>query len=231
MKVKNKVAIPLNAAAKQHYKAKILDQNQLAELTSLINLSDVSASQEESENQAANNSSIDKVERSWLSKKVISEWLFGWMQWRFRAQFTSLLAGLVAFAGSWVLYLEYGVSNTESIMRQIAYNHQKQMVVQTASQLTEVAELLPDLSFDLLQSERLPGSVWGLLGGRYCKINNVLAAQLKLRNKNDQQVYTLYQVLLPEKTELPLEPQDGYIDGVKVQIWKESGLLFGLAVN
>jgi len=72
-----------------------------------------------------------------------------------------------------------------------------------------------------------------LLGGRYCSLQGITAAQLRM--KQGQNLQTLYQTeYLPEVFgELPhLEkgepPLVVYAKGIKVKIWVEKGLLFAL---
>jgi hypothetical protein len=120
----------------------------------------------------------------------------------------------------------------QRVESEIAYNHLKEMSLEVHSDsIEEVAGYLSKLDFRLISSEALPSADWILLGGRYCSINSRLAAQLKVRNRANNGVYTLYQALTPDALELGNVPTTAFVDGVKVSLWQEQGLLLGLAGN
>jgi hypothetical protein len=74
-----------------------------------------------------------------------------------------------------------------------------------------------------------------LTGGRYCSIQGVAAAQLRVRQPGSDAVQTLYQteyrkdvfenIPVLEQGDMPVEL---YAKGVRVRIWAEKGLLFAL---
>jgi len=66
-----------------------------------------------------------------------------------------------------------------------------------------------------------------MLGGRYCSIQGRLAAQIKLEDEAGR-VLTLYQTRFSEAFE-GISEQRCELDGIQVRIWREGGLLFGLA--
>lgn len=120
---------------------------------------------------------------------------------------------------------------TEKIAKEVAYNHNKNMPmeIQTSS-LDQIENYLSKLDFKLIRSERFTKPKWEIVGGRYCSIQGRLAALIKIVNKAEGTLYTLYQVPyfkgLDTVSTLPLET---YIDGIRVKIWREKGLLFALA--
>jgi hypothetical protein len=141
-----------------------------------------------------------------------------------------LVIGLVATTYLWKSSVP--PMNLTTLPEEIAYHHNKHMKseIQTHS-MDELKSFLTKLDFSLIDSERLPSSEWELLGGRYCSLQGRLAAQIKVRNKKNNKEYTLYQLAIPkELTDLNGVHED-YRLGAKVKIWKERGLLLGIAGN
>jgi hypothetical protein len=72
-----------------------------------------------------------------------------------------------------------------------------------------------------------------LIGGRYCSLQGITAAQLRM--KQGENLQTLYETeYVPDVFgDLPIlekgeEPQVVYAKGIKVKVWVEKGLLFAL---
>jgi len=83
------------------------------------------------------------------------------------------------------------------------------------------------LDFALFEPAAVKDRHLELVGGRYCTMSGCIAVQLKLNCPKGRE-YTLYVVRL----EGPLDrvPNSRMeIDGVAVQLWKERGVLLGLA--
>ena len=72
------------------------------------------------------------------------------------------------------------------------------------------------------------GSSLHVVGARYCSIQGQLAAQIRARDPAGL-VYTLYETKLTDK----LRGVTGEVkaDGVRIRLWSENGLFYGLAVN
>ena len=124
-----------------------------------------------------------------------------------------------------------GESIAERVSKEVAYNHNKNMPMEIeASSLDQIQNYLIKLDFKLIQSESFSQSQWKLIGGRYCSIQGRMAAQLKIANKPEEKQYTFYQVPyskdLGKFSTLPLET---YIDGIRIKLWREKGLLLALA--
>lgn len=120
--------------------------------------------------------------------------------------------------------------NIEHFPEEIAYHHNKQMSSEyKASSIKGLKKHLTKLDFSLADSELLPESEWEVLGARYCSLQGRLAAQIKIRNTREGEIYTLYQMDLPDNLDSKFTPFDEFHDGVRVRIWSEKGLLFGLA--
>lgn len=120
--------------------------------------------------------------------------------------------------------------NLSKLPQEIVYHHNKKIEpeIQTNS-ISELRSFLTKLDFNLVESKFLPSNEWELLGGRYCSLQGRLAAQIKIRNKTSQKIYTLYQLAIPEHLKSMDRAFENYVDGVKVKIWREQGLLFGIA--
>lgn len=124
----------------------------------------------------------------------------------------------------------------QRIADEVARNHlsAKPLEVRTDS-LAEVRRYFDKLDFAPVQSERA-GTGLALLGGRYCSLRGLSAAQLRMRDVRTGTTETLYET--PYRTEvfgqLP-QPAKGeppirtHARGVEVTIWVEKGLVFALA--
>jgi len=125
----------------------------------------------------------------------------------------------------------YTDSVGKKIIQEVAYNHNKKMEPEFfTSSISEIQSKLDRLDFTLIQPSKIASADWIFLGGRYCSIQGKIAAQLKIKNRKSNAVYTLY--------ELPIQKgwkRDGLtgaseaVDGVIVDIWLEKGLLLALA--
>lgn len=147
-------------------------------------------------------------------------------------------AAVFILAISSVLYLSLSpdVALDQRIGSEVAKNHieLKPLEIQTAS-IQEVRKFLTKLNFSPIESELLKGSTKTLIGARYCSIQGVTAAQLRLQDSKTGQVQSLYQTIydpkvfsgLPELRENQ-KPVTIYSKGFSVDIWVEKGLLFAL---
>lgn len=142
--------------------------------------------------------------------------------------YTSIAAGgLLAVLG--YLY-QAEPKHLSTISKDIAYNHNSQLQMEVLShELQTVQGRLNRLGFQLVSSNKLEEGKWQLIGGRYCNINGKIAAQMKLRNAESKAIYTFYQAKVPNEFINSLSDKETAIDGVKVKLWREKGLLMGLA--
>lgn len=120
---------------------------------------------------------------------------------------------------------------SQRIMSEIVYNHKQDMPIEIASSsLADISKYLSKLNFSMVLPGVLSDPNWKLLGGRYCSINGKIAAQLKVKNLKDNTTYTFYQAAIDEDLEESnTTSMSDTIDGVGVSIWREQGLLQGLA--
>ncbi|MGI9224604.1 MAG: hypothetical protein ACR2QX_09030 [Woeseiaceae bacterium] len=125
----------------------------------------------------------------------------------------------------------------ESIALEVADNHLKLKPLEIeSSDLRNVLDYFRDLDFQLLASPVIAGNPGDrLLGGRYCSIQGIDAAQLRVASAEGT-LSTWYEATLPED-KLRLVPdlvegdQPGafVIRGVAIRIWQENGIVFAEA--
>jgi len=66
------------------------------------------------------------------------------------------------------------------------------------------------------------------MGGRYCSVPGYFAAQLKVRNKKDGRILTLYVTKLNPELE-KLYPDSYLQDNTEIRLWESDGILYALA--
>lgn len=210
---------PVDEALKEHYATKSLSDNQLDQLMVMQELAAESAAEKTVEHLQV----IETVSPTGVS--------------RFLPAFHSYRSAFYATAAMLVVCLAVTLSLinqtplTERIMDEIAYNHKQNMPIEVASNsLDDIRNYLDKLSFPIISPSALGKPNWEFLGGRYCSINGKLAAQLKIKNTQDNNIYTLYQAAsdggIAQSGAARLTQM---IDGVGVSVWREKGLLLGLA--
>ena len=125
---------------------------------------------------------------------------------------------------------------TERIALEVAHNHikLKPLDVETDS-MDGIRNYFTDLEFALVESRLLASSRLELLGGRYCSIQSVPAAQLRVTVPNSNKLQTLYQTEYRKDVFGPLPVLENgdapiivNVKGLSVRIWVEKGLLFAL---
>lgn len=137
-----------------------------------------------------------------------------------------------------VFYINTMPGNTlaERIGSEVAKNHikLKPLEIQTSS-IQVIRNYFTELDFLPIESSLLKQGNKTLLGARYCSIQGVTAAQLRLKDSKTGQVQSLYQTIYkPEvftglpKLEEGKQPITIYDKGLEVDIWVEKGLLFAL---
>lgn len=124
----------------------------------------------------------------------------------------------------------------EKIGSEVAKNHIKLKPLEVAtSQLSELRQYFTELDFSPIASQHVNFSEQTLVGGRYCSIQGITAAQIRLKDKNSGQLQSLYQTIYDRKkfSGIPLlsdkqKPVTVHANGVTVDIWVEKDLLFAL---
>lgn len=215
---------PIDEALKAHYTSKSLSDNQLDQLMAMQAAAETAPDKQADTTVDDQPSSVNETN----TKKGLSRFFpdFNSYHYAFYATACLLLVGLVL-----TVSLINQTPLSQRIMGEIAYNHNQDMPVEVASSsLTDIGKYLDKLSFPIISPSALSKANWQFLGGRYCSINGKLAAQLKLKNLTNNNIYTLYQAA----TGSGIGKSDtarltDIIDGVGVSIWREKGLLLGLA--
>lgn len=150
----------------------------------------------------------------------------------------SLMAAAVA-AITITLFITYttlqnNISIENKIALEVATNHikLKPLEIKTSS-LTDLRAYFTELDFSPVASSAL--SMESLIGGRYCSIQGITAAQLRLQNKDSETVQSLYQTPFNKKifNSIPdlsknQQPVTVHAKGIAVEIWTEKGILFAL---
>lgn len=160
-----------------------------------------------------------------------------WLGLRTEYRFTVAAVLLVAFVGAFLLgriswegqdSVTVATNLTKVVAKEIALNHNKRLNVEfSARDYMELRKKMGKLDFPTIASVRLQRGQYQLVGGRYCSIQGQLAAQIKLKD-NKGRVHTLYQT--PDTNTLAgLAEGERQVDGLRISLWREAGLVFGLA--
>lgn len=121
----------------------------------------------------------------------------------------------------------------EKIAREVAMNHIKMKPLELESQsMEQLAGFFTQLDFNLINSKVFNLNEQQMLGGRYCSIQGITAAQLRYVDEHGRLV-TLYETYYEEdlfsslpnadKGEPPLKL---HTKGLQVSIWIEKDLVF-----
>ncbi len=139
----------------------------------------------------------------------------------------SLLLVLLG-SGIFLLQKNDGTDPSWLVAKEIAVNHNKHLAIEfPTGDYHELNRLMGKLDFSGVISKRLAPGEYRLLGGRYCSIQGQLALQLKLQDRAGN-LYTLYQAPL-NKILTSIRQGEQRIDGLRITLWREAGLLLGLA--
>jgi len=112
--------------------------------------------------------------------------------------------------------------------------HRKPLEV-TTNDITQIQRYFNRLDFMPRSSAYLADSGLNLIGGRYCSLQGVSAAQLRLQALPGSGIHTLYEVGYDPEVfrKLPNydhgeKPVTVWSKGIKVTLWTEKGILFAL---
>ena len=151
----------------------------------------------------------------------------------------SMAAAIAAFLVITLLFPPGSMDSipmTERIALEVARNHikLKPLDVETDS-MDGIRRYFTDLEFVPAQSTLLASADLELVGGRYCSIQSVPAAQLRIKVPYSNRLQTLYQTEYRKDIfgTLPVmengqPPVTVHVKGITVRIWVEKGLLFAL---
>jgi len=124
----------------------------------------------------------------------------------------------------------------ERIGAEVAQNHIKLKPLEVhTGDMQSIRRYFTELDFSPVQSRLLADNNTTLLGGRYCSIQGVTAAQLRVKDNATGEVHSLYQTAYDEDTFAGLpklesggKPVTVYAKGIGVQIWVEKDVLFAI---
>lgn len=207
-------------SAKQFIEQQHLDSEQLAKFESL--LSDHMAEASPGEPSSTSNSKAQAADIS--NSKV-----------RLRS-YIALVASLILIVTMSLNFYPQEPAMSWKIADEVAMNHINMKPLEIDSQRIEpIREYFTELDFSVVKSGLFSKQNYQMLGGRYCSIQGVSAAQIRYQTDSGNKV-TLYEVgydaelygELPhfESGESALEV---YVKGIRVLLWVEKGLLMAEA--
>lgn len=217
----------LDKTLKEHYSSKSLSGNQLNTLLSM----------QVNSIESEKSSRVDSMSESKLQSKYKSSRfrrLLPYIQsYRYAFYVTAFLLMGSMLAVYKLLDQAALTPFSQRIMSEIVYNHKQDMPIEVSSNsLNDIGKYLSKLDFSIVLPSSLSNSEWQFLGGRYCSLNGKLAAQLKVKNLKSNVVYTLYQAHSDVSIgNLEAEIKNDVIEGIDVSIWREQGLLLGMAIE
>ncbi len=158
---------------------------------------------------------------------------------RRRAALGLLVLAVLLVLGSWQWHSRKAPDPRLAIATEVANNHLKLKPLDvTARSMAEIQQFFTLLDFAPINSavlqRRFAINEQQLLGGRYCSIQGITAAQLRYR-LGDQPLHTLYAVGYDAdkhgdiaNTDLGQAPEHIPTHGLTVHLWREKNLLFAL---
>ncbi len=198
---------PLNKYIKKYYANQSLSDDKMKDL---ITLGKLSRTEEESENGKS------------------SYWMRRWQYQKHLSIAASVSFVIVTMVLMQSLINPGLVPLPLRVAHEIALNHNKQLPSEfSASTYIQLGSIMIDLDFIPTASSRLAQYSYHMDGARYCSIQGQLAAQTRLVDSQGN-VYTLYQTQYSE-TLAKLSESEHVVDGVKVKVWREKDMVFGLA--
>lgn len=132
-----------------------------------------------------------------------------------------------------------GIPLDERIASEVVHNHIRLKPMEVASNhLSVVGDYFEKLDFSPVESDYIKKMSMSLIGGRYCSIQGITAAQLRYVDPKNNHLATVYQGHFDpsQHSDLPdVDQKEAPIEriskGVHVEIWVEKGILFAKAVD
>lgn len=177
--------------------------------------------------RSLNNEQLSKLQALQNSKKPANK------------RYLSIAAAVLVFIISAVIFqqsLQTGLSIEQKIGNEVAKNHiqLKPLEVKT-SQLDIIRKYFTELDFLPIASSVINPGTQALIGGRYCSIQGITAAQLRIKDNVSGRIQSLYQTTYDPKLFKGIPklkegqpPISVHAKGITVDIWVEKGLLFAL---
>ena len=146
--------------------------------------------------------------------------------------YIALVASLILIVTMSLNFYPQEPAMSWKIADEVAMNHINMKPLEIDAQRIEpLREYFTELNFSIVKSNLFSKQNYQMLGGRYCSIQGVIAAQIRYQTDIGNKV-TLYEVgydaerygELP-KAESSEQALEIYVRGVRVAIWVEKGLL------
>ncbi len=144
--------------------------------------------------------------------------------------YTSLAAALVLAValGTFARRQQLRAAQITGVASEIALNHHKALELDVeVDGFEELAGAMPLLDFSPMAPGAIATEGYRLLGARYCSIGGSIAAQIRLVDSGGVRA-TLYELRESGHAGL-VDHADTEVDGLRVRLWREGGLLMGLA--
>lgn len=122
-----------------------------------------------------------------------------------------------------------GEALARGICREVALNHSKQLAIEfPATDYDGLRRAMGKLDFVLVRPSEPVVAKLRVVGARYCSIQGRIAAQIHLEDERGRP-HTLYET--PLSGELEAVPERSMeVAGARIRLWREAGLLLGLAL-
>jgi anti-sigma factor RsiW len=116
-----------------------------------------------------------------------------------------------------------------AVCAEIVMNHMKHSPLEViSSHYSKVQSALSRLDFSIMPANSTILQTYRLVGGRYCSIQGVPAAQLRVQDIRSGKECTLYAVKAAENLRDVIATV-ATMDAIRVEIWRQDNVLFGLA--
>ena len=205
---------PLKQAVNEHYQQQTLDAEAMARMQALLGSSE-------------------------QTPAVAEEKTTHFMPWK-HTLVASFCAFFILASSFFMLYHTAGSNRPDTIAaiaQEVAKNHLKMKPLEVSSDsFVEVRRYFTALDFSPTHSSYFTSSLHGegvkMLGGRYCSIKGITAAQLRYQRVDHSGRSTLYETVYDKKVfgDMPVieqgqQPIITTVKGLEVQMWVEKGLL------
>jgi anti-sigma factor RsiW len=116
-----------------------------------------------------------------------------------------------------------------AVCAEVVMNYEKHSPMQVlSSHYSDVQAALNRLDFSIMPANSRILEAYRLVGGRYCSIQGVPAAQLRVQDIRSGQECTLYAVKAVGTLQ-DVNSTIDHMDGVRVEVWRQDNVLFVLA--
>jgi anti-sigma factor RsiW len=124
---------------------------------------------------------------------------------------------------------EYQRAIERTVCAEVVMNHVRHSPLEIiSSHYSEVQAALSRLDFSIMPANSTILETYRLMGGRYCSIQGVPAAQLRVQDIRSGKECTLYAVKAAGKLQ-HVTPTVDSMDGIRVEVWRQDNVLFALA--